>query len=109
MSSPYDSTPNGESSPQPGGNKAKIVQQQVDDVVNIMQENVNRVMERGERLDTLNDKAEDLESGALQFRRGANRVRKNMWWKNFKLKLIIIAIVIIVALAIIIPLVIKNK
>ncbi|ORX77838.1 synaptobrevin, partial [Basidiobolus meristosporus CBS 931.73] len=77
------------------------VQQQVDEVVNIMQDNVNRVMERGERLDTLNNKAEDLENGALQFRRGANRVRKNMWWKNFRLKLIIIAIVVIILLVVI--------
>ncbi|KAK9767747.1 Vesicle membrane receptor protein (v-SNARE) [Basidiobolus ranarum] len=106
MSSPYENPNNGPSASSP--NKSKLVQQQVDEVVNIMQDNVNRVMERGERLDTLNNKAEDLESGALQFRRGANKVRKNMWWKNFKLQLIIIAIVIILLLIIIIPLVTRK-
>ncbi|ORX87525.1 synaptobrevin [Basidiobolus meristosporus CBS 931.73] len=107
MSSPYDSPTPGAVSD--GPNKSKLVQQQVDEVVNIMQDNVNQVMERGERLDTLNHKAEDLESGALQFRRGANKVRKNMWWKNCKLKLIIIAVLIILLLVIIIPLVTRKN
>jgi len=34
-------------------NKAQQVQQQVDEVVGIMQDNIQKVMDRGERLDTL--------------------------------------------------------
>lgn len=37
-------------------NKAKHVQQQVDEVVGIMQDNINKVMERGEKLDALQTK-----------------------------------------------------
>jgi len=33
-------------------NKAQQVQQQVDEVVGIMQDNIQKVMDRGERLDT---------------------------------------------------------
>lgn len=44
---------------------------------------------------------EDLQSTATHFRRGANQVRKRMWWKDLKWK-IIIAVTIIVILAIII-------
>ncbi|ORY01533.1 synaptobrevin [Basidiobolus meristosporus CBS 931.73] len=82
-------------------NQAKLVQQQVDDVVNIMQENVNRVMERGECLDSMNDKADDLEAGAQQFRRGVNHVRQRMWRKNLKMKIIIAAIVLLLLVIII--------
>lgn len=39
-----------------GNNKTTRVQQQVDEVVGIMQENIDKVMQRGERLDDLRGK-----------------------------------------------------
>ncbi|OMJ29346.1 Synaptobrevin-like protein [Smittium culicis] len=74
-----------------------------------MQENINKVMEREERLDTLQNKTEELNEGARQFRRGATQVRKKMWWRDMKLKLIIAAIVIILLVVIIVPLVTTKK
>lgn len=58
-SSPYD--PYIPNSPQPGNNagsttKTQRVQAQVDEVVNIMQDNIDKVMQRGERLDDLRGK-----------------------------------------------------
>lgn len=44
---------------------------------------------------------EDLQATAGHFRRGANQVRKRMWWKDLKWK-IIIAVTILVILGIII-------
>jgi len=41
-----------------------------------MQQNINKVVERGEALESLQDKTDQLQDGALQFKRGANRVRK---------------------------------
>lgn len=99
------------------------MQQQVDEVVGIMQENIDKVMQRGERLDDLRGKtgilakrflpssallwsnmpffAEDLQATAGHFKRGANQVRKRMWWKDLKWK-IIIAVTILVILGVII-------
>ncbi|KAI8065772.1 synaptobrevin-domain-containing protein [Gongronella butleri] len=100
MSTPYDPyVPN--SPQQPGGSKTAHVQQQVDDVVNIMQQNIDKAMNRGERLDDLQNKTEDLNATSSQFRRGANQVRKRMWWKDCKWK-IIIALTVIIILAVII-------
>lgn len=103
-----------------GNQKTARVQQQVDEVVGIMQENIDKVMQRGERLDDLRGKTgkfvyrglficvlltsrntEDLQATAGHFRRGANQVRKRMWWKDLKWK-IIIAVTILVILGIII-------
>ncbi|CDS10255.1 hypothetical protein LRAMOSA02931 [Lichtheimia ramosa] len=84
-----------------GDGKTSRVQAQVDEVVNIMQDNIDKVMQRGERLDDLRGKTEDLQSTATHFRRGANQVRKRMWWKDLKWK-IIIAITILVILGAII-------
>ncbi len=36
--------------------KARRVQEEVDGVVGLMNENINKVMERGEKLDSLQDK-----------------------------------------------------
>ncbi|KAI9184489.1 Vesicle membrane receptor protein (v-SNARE) [Blastocladiella emersonii ATCC 22665] len=88
-----------------GNGKTSAIQNQVNEVVGIMQQNIEKVMERGERLDTLQNKTEDLNHSAGQFRRGATKVRKQMWWKNMKLKIIIALVVIAVLLAIILPLV----
>jgi len=78
-----------------------MIQAQIDETVGIMRDNLNRVADRGERLDALQDKTENLSVSAQGFRRGANKVRKQMWWKDMKMK-IIIAIAILVLLVIII-------
>ncbi|KAJ7883538.1 synaptobrevin-domain-containing protein, partial [Mycena olivaceomarginata] len=59
-----------------GNAKTAAIQAQIDDTVGIMRENITKVAERGERLDALQDKTDNLAVSAQGFRRGANRVRK---------------------------------
>ena len=68
-----------------------------------MRENINKVSQRGERLDSLQDKTDNLAVSAQGFRRGANRVRKQMWWKDMKMRICIIVGIIILLLVIIVP------
>ena len=68
-----------------------------------MRENINKVSQRGERLDSLQDKTDNLAVSAQGFRRGANRVRKQMWWKDMRMRICIIVGIIILLLVIIIP------
>ncbi|KAJ3022279.1 SNAP receptor, synaptobrevin [Thoreauomyces humboldtii] len=91
------------------GNKTGQVQNQIDDVVGIMQDNINKVMQRGEQLDTLQDKTESLQDSSLQFKRGANNVRKAMWWKDMKLKIIIATIVLLIIIIIVATVVAEKK
>ncbi|EPZ36580.1 hypothetical protein ROZALSC1DRAFT_27790 [Rozella allomycis CSF55] len=49
-----------------------------------MQNNIQLVMDRGEQLESLQTKTDNLQQGALQFKKGANNLRKQMWWKNMK-------------------------
>ena len=60
-----------------------------------MRENINKVSQRGERLDSLQDKTDNLAVSAQGFRRGANRVRKQMWWKDMKMRVCLVIVVII--------------
>ncbi|KAI8605448.1 synaptobrevin-domain-containing protein [Dissophora ornata] len=96
---PYDPPQTGPSS------KTVQLQQQVNDVVGIMQQNIDSVRDRGENLDSLQHKTTDLEQGAVQFRRGASDIRRQMWWKNMKWRLIIILAVVIILIIIIVSIV----
>ncbi|KAL9709504.1 Vesicle membrane receptor protein (v-SNARE) [Leucoagaricus gongylophorus] len=81
MSEPYDPyLPRDGSSSSSGtgqGNpKTAAIQAQINDTVGIMKTNLDKVMERGELVDSLHDKTDNLAVSAQGFRRGANRVRK---------------------------------
>ena len=68
-----------------------------------MRSNINKVSERGENLNSLQDKTDNLAMSAQGFRRGANRVRKQMWWKDMKMRMCLIAGIIILLIVIIVP------
>jgi hypothetical protein len=56
------------------------LQADIDDTIAVMHENIRKVSQRGERLDSLQDKTDNLAVSAQGFRRGANRVRKQNSW-----------------------------
>jgi vesicle-associated membrane protein 4 len=80
-----------------------LAQQEIDSTVGIMRDNINKVSERGARLDSLQDKTDNLAVSAQGFRRGANRVRKQMWWKDMKMRMCLIVGIIILLVVIIVP------
>jgi vesicle-associated membrane protein 4 len=47
-----------------------------------------------------------LAQSAQGFRRGANRVRKQMWWKDMKMRMCIVIGIIILLVIIIVPVVV---
>jgi vesicle-associated membrane protein 4 len=68
-----------------------------------MQKNIEEVGRRGENIDNLRDKTDTLATSAQGFRRGANRVRKQMWWKDMKMRMCLIVGIIILLIVIIVP------
>ena len=68
-----------------------------------MRQNITRVQERGENVDRLGDKTQGLSDSAANFRRGANRVRKQMFWKNMKMRVWVIIGIIVLLCLIVIP------
>lgn len=59
-------------------------QKQVDEVVGIMRVNVEKVLERDQKLSELDNRANALQQGASQFEQQAGKLKKKMWWKNMK-------------------------
>lgn len=97
---PYD--PYIPSSAHPGESRTAEIQAQIDDTVGIMRENINKVAARGRGLDDLQDKTDNLAASAAGFHSGANRVRKQMWWKDMKMRFCLIALVIIVIVVVVV-------
>ncbi|XP_030062554.1 vesicle-associated membrane protein 4 [Microcaecilia unicolor] len=93
----------------PKNDKIRQVQSQVDEVIDVMQENITKVIERGERLDELQDKSECLSDNATAFSSRAKHLRRQMWWRECKMKAVVALVVGIILLVIIIPIVLKYK
>ncbi|KAA8578932.1 hypothetical protein FQN60_018660 [Etheostoma spectabile] len=81
--------------------KVKSLRDQVDGVKDIMTQNVDRILARGERLDDLMGKSEDLQAGAQHFKQTSQKVARTYWWKNVKMVVVIVVIVLIIVLIII--------
>uniref|UniRef100_A0A8C7M6A5 Vesicle associated membrane protein 4 n=1 Tax=Oncorhynchus kisutch TaxID=8019 RepID=A0A8C7M6A5_ONCKI len=67
-----------------GSDKIRQVQSQVDEVIDVMQENISKVIDRGERLEDLQDKSESLSDNASAFSTRAKQLHRRMWWRDMK-------------------------
>ncbi|CAL0302756.1 unnamed protein product [Lupinus luteus] len=54
----------------------------------------HQVLNRQVKIDVLMDKSENLQNQAQDFRDNGNQIRRKMWLKNMKIKLIILGILI---------------
>lgn len=70
------------------------VQREMDGVREIMTENIERVLERGERIDLLVDKTDRLGGSARDFRVRSRGLRRRMWWKNVKLMALLVVVIV---------------
>ena len=64
--------------------KVERVKDEVARVKDIMVTNIEALLERGERLDLLVDKTEQLSSNAVTFKQASRTLARRMWWQNFK-------------------------
>lgn len=49
---------------------------------NIITQNVEQILNRGEQIDLLMDRTDNAAHQSLAFRRRAVGLRRTMWWKN---------------------------
>ncbi|CAG9325437.1 unnamed protein product [Blepharisma stoltei] len=80
----------------PNADKLKIVKQTLDKTRDVMIENIDKVIQRGDKIELLVSKTAYMSDQAIDFRKTSARVKRHMWCKNFKLTLIIIGIIVLV-------------
>lgn len=75
-------------------------QAQVDEVVDIMKTNVEKVLERDQKLSELDDRADALQQGASQFEQQAGKLKRKFWLQNLKMMIImgVIGLIIVAIL-----------
>ncbi|CAI5448379.1 unnamed protein product [Caenorhabditis angaria] len=76
--------------------KADAVKNQVDSVKKIMVENVERILERGERLDNIERRTEHLQATSTNFKMNARKVKRKFCMLNAKWTCITIFVILIV-------------
>ncbi|XP_024874768.1 vesicle-associated membrane protein 2 isoform X1 [Temnothorax curvispinosus] len=81
--------------------RLQATQAQVDEVVDIMKTNVEKVLERDQKLSELDDRADALQQGASQFEQQAGKLKRKFWLQNLKM-MIIIGVIALIVLAIIV-------
>lgn len=60
-----------------------------------MIDNIDKVLDRGEKINLLVDKTQDLTDTALDFRIKSKKLKRTMWWRNVKLLFILIFIILV--------------
>uniref|UniRef100_A0AAV1USW3 Uncharacterized protein n=1 Tax=Peronospora matthiolae TaxID=2874970 RepID=A0AAV1USW3_9STRA len=68
------------------------VRQQIDDVKDIMVENIDKVLDRGEKFELLVDRTDKLHRQSVKFERSSTHLRQSMWRRNAKLWLLLVAV-----------------
>ncbi|NWZ55523.1 VAMP8 protein, partial [Haliaeetus albicilla] len=87
-----------------GGGRVRALQQEVEGVKTIMTQNVERILARGENLEQLHSKSQDLEATSEHFKTTSQKMARRYWWKNVKLLVILglvgaIILILIILLA----------
>lgn len=78
--------------------KTLKVQAQVSEVKNIMLNNIEKTLDRGEKLTELQDKTSDLCSQAQEFKKQGVKIRRKTWLQSMKLKLVILGILLLLVI-----------
>eukprot|EP01004_Peranema_trichophorum_P007689 NODE_6463_length_882_cov_51.237154_g5868_i0.p1 GENE.NODE_6463_length_882_cov_51.237154_g5868_i0~~NODE_6463_length_882_cov_51.237154_g5868_i0.p1 ORF type:complete len:261 (+),score=45.19 NODE_6463_length_882_cov_51.237154_g5868_i0:70-783(+) len=82
------------------GSKMKAIQNELSKVRDIMVDNVERLVERGEAIENLVERSGELESQGRGFHRSARELASHMWIE--RLKPVILIVVVVVALMLLI-------
>ncbi|KAE8666340.1 VAMP727 protein [Hibiscus syriacus] len=69
--------------------KLSKLKAQITEVKGIMMDNIEKVLDRGEKIELLVDKTENLQFQADSFQRQGRQLRRRMWLQNLQMKLMV--------------------
>ena len=73
----------------PNADRMARVQGEIDEVRSVMVHNIERVLERGEKIELLVDKTDRLNQQAFKFEKTSKQLRDQMFWRKVKTYLMI--------------------
>ncbi|KAL1199210.1 Vesicle-associated membrane protein [Cardamine amara subsp. amara] len=72
------------------------VRGEVSEIRSVMVENIEKIMERGDRIELLVDKTATMQDSAFHFRKQSKRLRRALWMKNAKLLVMLTCLIVLV-------------
>eukprot|EP01059_Diplonema_ambulator_P004394 TRINITY_DN14093_c0_g1_i2.p1 TRINITY_DN14093_c0_g1~~TRINITY_DN14093_c0_g1_i2.p1 ORF type:complete len:222 (+),score=71.37 TRINITY_DN14093_c0_g1_i2:40-705(+) len=75
------------SRPDEGAQRIEEIKGTLEEVKGVMASNIDKVIERGGKIESIVERSEQFEEVADGFRRSARSARKKLWWQNVKTKL----------------------
>ncbi|KAK2644913.1 hypothetical protein Ddye_020108 [Dipteronia dyeriana] len=79
----------------PNADRLNRLKGEMSHVRSVMIENIDKVLERGDRLALLVDKTSNLQGNTLRFKRQARRYKNSVWWGNCKLTVALLFVLVI--------------
>ena len=61
-----------------------------------MVSNIEAIVDRGERIELLIDKTENLNTESIRFRGASHTLQRKMWWQNAKMKVVLAVLTLII-------------
>lgn len=78
--------------------KLARVQDEINEATDVMRQNIEQVVGRGEHLELLVDKSDGFSANARAFQRQSADLRKAMWWKNCKQMAMVVCFLLLLLL-----------
>lgn len=80
----------------PQNDQTRLIQNEISHVQDVMSQNINKILERGERIEVLVDKTDNLNLAAFRFKKRSTVLKRKMWWLNMRLWIILSMVCVLV-------------
>jgi len=84
----------------PNADRINRLKSEMGQVRTVMIENIDKVLDRGDRLELLVDKTANMQTNTMRFRKQTRRFRSTVWWRNVKLTIALILLILVIAYAV---------
>ncbi|KAG6538476.1 vesicle-associated membrane protein 711-like [Zingiber officinale] len=72
------------------------IKDEMSQVRDVMIENIDKVLQRGERLELLLDKTANMQGNSIRFKKQSRRYRNALWWQNLKLRAMLALVLLVI-------------
>lgn len=77
-------------------NNLLLANEEVEEVRQLMLDNINKLMSRGNRINSLVDQTDRLTTSSLVFQKKAQQIRQKMWLSKYKVMAILVSMVVFI-------------
>jgi len=80
----------------PEADEFRKIKNDLHEVMDVMVQNIDKVLERGEKIEVLVTQTETLQASSYRMRNASSKLKKRLWWKNVYLWMCICALCVII-------------